>query len=451
MSYLKQYFQFNELYKDKKTFKINYTAIKREMWRERHGGDLWLLKYDENYHRKASPRIFKNYLIDRGSYKLGNKVNVFNPSKFGIKDTLFDFLDYFELIMYFQTYEDELLKYEDEIKDKYVKNYVPILDKLIEQFKISRIDGETDNYIINIARHILLDIIYIINFEIKNRDKIKDISYYLQKYTYNYKVLWVIDGVRNERNRKESELESANHNNVFQLTYNNVFNLCHRWKTLNDRKVPYYNQNKLKRFNRAYQWGYIDINEIRNIYLLSLLNFNIEVVNEIKDIVKYLNTDNKLFNNYDKFLTYYYDDMYKSFYNSVLNQFKSFKQNIDLITHNTSKENLRNLPQYETFKGLIYYSLFDEILSQYHHSNETSKIKRKFNPILRNTFLLKYNKSIRDDVRERYIFRLIIIHFDKIDKELDIENNNIPITKLFNWITSNIPNIGDEINKIQLL
>ena len=43
------------------------------------------------------------------------------------------------------------------------------------------------------------------------------------------------------------------------------------------------------------------------------------------------------------------------------------------------------------------------------------------------------------------------IKFDKIDEELDIENNNIPITKLFNWITSNIPNIGDEINKIQLL
>ncbi len=56
------YFQYEDLSKQKREFQINYVAIKRELFNPK---SMYILKNDPEYHRKVNGRTFRLLLIDR--------------------------------------------------------------------------------------------------------------------------------------------------------------------------------------------------------------------------------------------------------------------------------------------------------------------------------------------------------------------------------------------------
>ncbi len=154
----------------------------------------------------------------------------------------------------------------------------------------------------------------------------------------------------------------------------------------------------------------------------------------------YFNKENNLWNNYKKFLTYFYNDLYRNFENNTLQLFKSYKQNNQLNKFNTSLENITKLPYYETFKGVVYLSCFDILITkQPNYKN------------FKDTYIKVYDKKYRNNIRTRYLLLNSLLNFDHYEKELDLKNNQIPLTKFFNVVITKIPNINDKLSMLQRL
>lgn len=433
------YFQYEDLSKQKREFKINYIAIKREFFNPK---SMYILKNDPEYHRKVNGRTFRLLLIDRlinqvdkariFQLKQNNKVFVSNCH----------FLEYLELLYYTKKINEELLDYELSLKEKYKKGRIEILDTLIEQLYNTKEKEESREFLTELATNILLDIIYITRKELDNKDDIQKTLFNIEKYTRGIGVLWTIQDI--DKIKKNSgrltEIEKANHNNIYGYIDNELHYICHFFKLENNRYIPKFNINKVRRFKEGYKWGYCDIQTLRHLYILILINYDEVIKDKIIEMTDYFNKENNLWKNYKKFLTYFYNDLYRNFENNTLQLFKSYKQNNQLNKFNTSLENITKLPYYETFKGVVYLSCFDMLVS------EQPKYKN-----FKDTYIKVYDKRYRDNIRTRYLLLNSLLNFDQYEKELDLKNNKIPLTKFFNVVITKIPNINDKLSRLQRL
>ena len=69
----------------------------------------------------------------------------------------------------------------------------------------------------------------------------------------------------------------------------------------------------------------------------------------------------------------------------------------------------------------------------------------------KDTYIKVYDKRYRDNIRTRYLLLNSLLNFDQYEKELDLKNNKIPLTKFFNVVITKIPNINDKLSRLQRL
>lgn len=444
------YFQFQELDKvnNRRKFELNYVNIKKEIF-SGGGKGIWTLQRDTEYSRHVSGKLMKKFLIER-LYNQVDKGKVFELKK-GNKSTdnrKYHFLQYLELILYFYDadypYMNHIKEIDEELENKekvnhyfqeevevdslygHSSNY--IMDCLVEQLLNTKLQ-ESENFIKKLARDILYDIFYIIKTEQKNvfklRGIIEDISLESNLISRLWTDSYVLQG-------NISEIQGADLGNKFTYLYNQLYYMCHSYDK--DTRKFHYNVNKIYAYKLGYKWGFASRKQIRQIYKLILMNFDV-------DVIQYLQSEWKLGQfeeKYIKFISLYYVDLLKI---TKVERTDDF----DLIFVDKpigNEDNIKSLPYFETFKSDFYETLFDIYVSS--RSNNDS-----INNKVRGTYLTYYDKKYKEDINVRLICTGIVSNiYDCIDKyKLDVKR--VPLTKLMElYLSDNKDSISKSVDII---
>ena len=451
MSNYNQYFQFEELNKsnNRRQFKLNYVNVKKEMF-SGGGKGIWSLRKDTEYNRKVSPRITKKYLIER-LYNQIDKAKVFTIDKDNksIDGRKYHFLEWLELTLYFyeshldykrlidditnEVSENQKHNYffqEDiEVSSLYGHSNIKYLDCLTEQLIQTKVQ-ESNYELKTLARHIMLDVFYILHTEISNVRNLRDVIEYVNEETNLVSRLWTESFVGKS---KITEIDGVDMINKFTGLYNRLYRMCHTFDK--DTREYYFNKNKIYTYKLGYKWGFATRDEIRQIYKLVLINFDVDVIAFLRNEWE----KNDLENKYLKFISYYYVELL---------QLSKYETTDDFGLLFIDKpigegDRIKSLDYYEIFKSDFYETFFDLYVSL----NEDYEIIKEQ---IKGTYLTYYtDKQYKDDITNRFTMTSILINFYKCIDDYKLDVQKIPLKDLIlSYIEDNKESISKGLDKI---